>query len=356
LISFPEPTLANSLGSFSKTESILSQTEPFHFLKPVSIQAEIEKLAANNQQGFTDKQWNHLVKSVKSGSKETNKVLNLLADKQQTPTLEDFMRIWKPYMTELAKNRPENAKLEWSPFINPNFEITQNMFSHSFAEKVGKRCIESEFWEPLACLIQARAINFRMFPELPNHLITHRKIDFILASLETVEEISPVLIVRCLQFFISEMKPRELAHYFNEKGSENEDPIKLLLNIFVCLPLNRPHMKSALRTLVTKEIEVITKYLLDWLTFYSQNFKQGGLRVPRLKNILEWSMTMIDSHVAQFILIDQLSDLLIELDTAVKAHLKICETLASLYGATETGLVPRPAQNCSFEPFSSIPE
>lgn len=43
-------------------------------------------------------------------------------------------------------------------------------------------------------------------------------------------------------------------------------------------------------------------------------------------------MVLIDSHISQFVLVDSLSSLLIEMDDAIKQHMRIADDLAALNG------------------------
>jgi len=173
----------------------------------------------------------------------------------------------------------------------------------------------------------------------------------LLEAISVLDDMPSHQLVQVIKYFITHCDRKHLRDKLAEiqDGSlvEKHDPLSLVLNLIVSLPVNRQFMQKCLKELDVKELKVMLVYLTETLNHYAyntivstnnknknKNRKKKGkkFRMPSLKQGLIWASMLIDAHYSRFIIVDEMAELVEELNDLVQAHLELCAEMAKLRG------------------------
>jgi hypothetical protein len=236
--------------------------------------------------------------------------------------------------------------------IGQNFERQEwrkiPKFSHNFIRTVSRICLSTEnptgyIWEPIAAFLKTRQVSAAAIPNLVPSILKAKKLDILLLYLANIEDANESDLVRILKFLISGIDRNELNEFWkkemitSKKTKTGVDVVMAkFLNAVITTPYNNLFMQDVLRHLNLKEVLAILNHLHMWLIHYrhlNSKFTVGAhYSVPSLQQVISWITMLVDAHLAQLVLVDEGSKLVLTIGERIDEHLKTMEQMEMLRG------------------------
>ena len=267
----------------------------------------------------------------------------------------------------------ENAKVEKARILG---RMKQHVdFSPAFIQAVVSRCLQEDYlWHPLRRLIESRCVSMKLNPSLLSVLKSNNRLDLISSALQFVPDISELEVVSVVRWLISEVDQASLQIFVDEhvyqKGyatamevdssapgessvsAATWSAIDCYLNVVVNMCLDDMFLQYCMQLLTLKEMTAMLKFLLHWFeNCASQDCSKSTVRAtseeganvdgeekenyfapPPLGRVVAWANAIVDSHLAELILVPDCARLLRRLHTAITRTIEVCDGMQLLRG------------------------
>eukprot|EP01104_Vermistella_antarctica_P016777 TRINITY_DN5790_c0_g1_i1.p1 TRINITY_DN5790_c0_g1~~TRINITY_DN5790_c0_g1_i1.p1 ORF type:complete len:857 (-),score=274.29 TRINITY_DN5790_c0_g1_i1:101-2671(-) len=302
--------------------------------------------------------------------KEENRVLTLLEDSSKTPNVTAFLRVFEPYVESKANSQRKSSSKRRTPDAN---------LSHNFVVRVLGRCMAEEppFWPAVRSLVRANTVSATYAPRLIGLILADQQLGLLDDVLRHVSDIGEKDLVRAVTYFVDPEAAEvdELKQFWREKAEEagtsgGDEGVALCMQHFLALIICRPHndifILRYLRRMPVEQVRVLMRVLLHWLDMHEHNpLKKStkkkeinvrrkrsgsggggnnssrqsrdastGLTIPPLTVVLDWMSLLLDSHVTEHILMEDVhqGDVLGHIQDSANRHLSSCESFVRLRG------------------------
>ena len=239
-------------------------------------------------------------------------------------------------------------------------------FSPAFIQSVVARCLQEDYlWLPLCRLIESRCVSVKLNPNLLAVLKRNNRIDLLSAALQFVSDISELEIVGIVRWLVNDVDQATLQIFIDEHVHQRNQPksssatmdldaarssesspttasqsaMDVFFNAIVNMNLDPLFLQYCMQLLTLKEIVAVLKFLLGWFELSStltdsaeSHPHDNHFSRPSLGKVVTWANALIDSHLAELILVPDCARLLRRLHNAISSTIELCDGMQDLRG------------------------
>lgn len=187
-------------------------------------------------------------------------------------------------------------------------------------------------------------------PQLVPTLLEWHNLALLDAAMQHLRDLPDEQLVQCARYLIGRRHDRDVEAYVvaAEQRHKADATVRLVrrvdgadapadafMHLIVSAPCTDTLLLEHLRALSMAEVLVLLDYLKQWLVRYNGASghapnPDGGLRVPTLAQVIDWTALTLDAHLAMLILADDCHAVLADLAQLVQQHVAQCDAMQEL--------------------------
>lgn len=332
--------LSMALGRMEETQEYLAaevEVEPVHL---PTIDFKVTSESKIDQSELLDGLSKHLETDAGKASEGEKDAADTLCDTNKTKTLKSFKTAFSKFLSGVSASTSGNNKRKIPGGSTPSSKRTSKNLNLSqyFVSRVGRRCVESHFWEPLITLLESNVFSVNYAPEMVSVLTEEKETATLEKVLIHVHDIVESDLVRVVKFATDSIKSgSQIGEDF--RLDEEDHPMENFLHMVLSSSNSPDRLTNALASLPIENVVIFMRYLHKWVTRYWNNAERNirasaeGNRIPSFAMVLVWCSAVIDAHFAEICTMRELDSLVMELQTLISVqHLGVCEQMETLKG------------------------